>query len=300
MRHFDLQDDLEEKVLDILISDSEAFVRRSVAAFIVAIFPDKTLVSSKIKHLIYNVMMKAVDDFDWEVKLKTLEFWELMIEKELKIPDDRKNCALEDIPSYASGLYQGTSSSGIKPQSEDKLRTVISGIETLQEIGCWEALYKLMEDYDQSVSEQTCKLLVRVRDYIKNKFDLKKSFESRTDTHFEQESKILDTPSLENDEVHNHSLKRKSDSQNGCNEHESKIARMEKHENPDLNKKIELPDIVLRLVTETKLDFTLASCRSDGPSNEYNNNPLSLLEDILADLESQDHDEDEDNVVDCY
>ncbi|KAJ8319158.1 hypothetical protein KUTeg_004249 [Tegillarca granosa] len=289
-----MPDDLEEKVLDILVNDSEAFVRRSVTSLIVAVYPNNTIVSSKIKQLIYNVMLKNVDDFDWEVKLKTLEFWQLLIEEELKIYNDRKNCPLDSIPSYVSGLYQETSRRA-KLQNKDELKTVISGIKKLQDIGCWEALCKLMEDYDQSVSEQTCKLVIRVRDFIKSKTELEDSFHSRPNAAIKQESEILNTHC---DRFNN--MKRKSDNQNGHNEHVSKVARMEKHEDQNSHYETELPDIVLKLFNETKLDLVLISCKSGDLSDEYDKNPLSLLEDILADLESQDQEDDGDNVVDCY
>lgn len=223
-------------------SDTEAFARRESVKFITKTW--NSMSGELQEKALQDFVGKVSNDFDWEVKLKLITFWEMLTEKYLTKPD---NSSTVLTPSYATGLLPSltTSSSGENSRA-------ISGIQELVNTGCLDSLYTLLDDYDQSVCEQACVLLQRVMD---------------------QMADVITPGSLPTESECSRTKQRKVD----ISDTKLNIAY----------RKLESLDLKSRLLEVS------ASC------DEYDKNPLSLLEDMLAYCNKADP-ENEDNAVDCY
>ncbi|XP_021354819.1 BRCA1-associated ATM activator 1-like isoform X2 [Mizuhopecten yessoensis] len=223
-------DDVFRKVLKILESDTEAFARRESVSFITRMWNS---VHGDLKADILQVLVeRASSDFDWEVKVKLVDFWEMLMEKDLLRSEVQ-------LPSYADGLLQREKQQNLDQAFQEFIKTA-----------CFESLFKLLDDYDQSVCQKACLLLIRVMKHMSGVLERHDSLPPDSDIPVK---------------------KRKTN--------DSDIE--------SIYQKLKALDLTARLLEVS------TTC------DEYDKNPMSLLEDMLTYSNKTDP-EDESNVIDCY
>ncbi|XP_069125315.1 BRCA1-associated ATM activator 1-like [Argopecten irradians] len=226
-------DDVYRKVLRILQEDTEAFPRRECVSFITKTWH---CVHSGFKDQIYEILAEGTsNDFDWEVKMKLVEFWEMLINQELLMTDVK-------LPSYA-----------VQSSEKEQAIGTIQNIQELVKTKCFDCLLRLLDDYDQSVCEKACLLMIRLKDYLADVLQ-----DSLTSNSLAKKRKTDDSPT----------------------------------DMESIYEKLKALDLTCRLLQVSR------TC------DEYDKNPMSLLEDMLSyqtdrphDLTSPHHDT---NAVDCY
>ncbi|KAK6171135.1 hypothetical protein SNE40_019390 [Patella caerulea] len=208
--------DIVDKLVTVLKTDSEAFPRRS-AVKTLQLLNKHCLLEDDLKTKIQEVMISTMNDFDWEVKIHVLDFWESIFV--LGVSNIETNGSIQNgtVPSYTVEL---TRSSHKVDNTKQK------AIESLLNSKFCEALLLGFNDYEQSVCE---KATIIIKQFLTVVHD---------DIEFTTQNSLQCIKNLED------------------------------------------------LDMESKLTT----------SDEYNRNPVSLLNDILATAGEQD----EDNFVDCY
>ncbi|VDI52448.1 Hypothetical predicted protein [Mytilus galloprovincialis] len=271
--HQELQDHLL-KVLDIDLdtvisriemlcsTDTEAFVRRSAVDGITKLWGDNSVLSSSnrlsILKLMSNVMIK---DFDWEVKLKVLDFWNQYINKELFECDNQQ----VTLPSYTVE----NDSCSISSSSELKKNGTKSKIECLVTSGCLRSLFSLTDDFDRSVIQKALNTTKNMKHLIEQNNLL-------TDMVFDKDSR--------------------EENCSNCKKQKFDLTLNQDISFEQGNKdEKDLLDWLLSVDIDQKLATFSQTC------DEYDRNPISLLDDILLYAGSHDHEDEDDNtVIDCY
>ncbi|XP_071129438.1 uncharacterized protein [Mytilus edulis] len=271
--HQELQDHLL-KVLDIdfdtvtsriensCSTDTEAFVRRSAVDCITKLWGDNSVLSSNSRlsllKLMSNVMTK---DFDWEVKLKVLDFWNQYINKELFECDNPQ-------VTLPSNTVENNSSS-ISSDSGLKKNGTKSKIKCLVASGCLGSLFSLTDDFDRSVIQKALNTTKNMKHFIEQNNLL-------TDMVFDKDS---------GEENCSNCKKQKFD---------LTLNQDISFEQGNKDEK-DLLDWLLFVDIDQKLATFSQTC------DEYDRNPISLLDDILLYAGSHVHDDEDDNtVIDCY
>lgn len=258
------------RIEDMCRNDTEAFVRRSAVLFFTKLWEDNSLSETNKQAILTLFSEVMVKDFDWDVKLNVLEFWSQIINKEF--------CTKEKldlgIPSYAminneSIIYSDTS-------VKDNLKLSFCKLYTL---GCFKALFSMVEDFDQSVVEKALQLIRNIKDIVK-RTNLTSEF-----TNFFDEFQIVKESLKENEVL--------------CKKQKLELKEIEKTnfsiENGQKEEILEFIEKLMTLDVEQKLAVFSQTC------DEYDRNPISLLDDILLYTGSHDHqDEDDSTIIDCY
>ncbi|XP_033757831.1 BRCA1-associated ATM activator 1-like [Pecten maximus] len=217
---------------DITMEDTEAFARRESICFITTMWNS---VHCDLKVNILKILVERTSsDFDWEVKVKLVDFWEMLIDKDL-IGSDVK------LPSYANSLQPRE-----KQQTLEQTRGTLQNIECFVKTACFDSLFKLLDDYDQSVCEKACLLLMRVMKHLSDVLEVDSAIPAK---------------------------KRKTD------DSETNIE--------SVYQKLKALDLTTRLLEVS------TTC------DEYDKNPMSLLEDMLSYSKKTETDN-ESNALDCY
>ncbi|XP_060081779.1 BRCA1-associated ATM activator 1-like [Ylistrum balloti] len=231
-------DDIIRKVLTVLQDDTEAFARRECISFVTRMWSS---VHGDLKVNTLQILVERTsNDFDWEVKAKLVDFWEMLIEEGLTGSDVQ-------LPSYVDSLLPSE-----KHQNFEQTKGAFESIEELVKTGCFDSLLKLLYDYDQSVCEKACTLLLRVMKHLS--------------VHFEQHN------SVQSDSAIPAKRMKTSDSETNIE---------------SIYHKLKCLNLTARLLEVS------TTC------DEYDKNPMSLLEDMLSYSNKADQ-EDENNAVDCY
>lgn len=260
------QNGMISRIEDMCRNDTEAFVRRSAVIFFTKLWEDNSL-SEPSKQAILTLFSEVmVKDFDWDVKLNILEFWSQIIDKEF--------CTKEKldfgIPSYAIVNNESDTS------TKDHLKMAFCKLYTL---GCFKALFSMIEDFDQSVVEKALQLIRNIKDLVK-RTNLTSEF-----TNFLDDFQIMKDSLKENKVL--------------CKKQKLELKEIEKTNFWTENvQKEEIHEFIEKLITldvEQKLAVFSQTC------DEYDRNPVSLLDDILLSAGSHDHqDEDDSTIIDCY
>ena len=317
------QDSLIDEMVELLSTDTEAFPRRAAVQLLTALFVHSALADSSQPHAsvstslgsqrrkICSTMTSAMDDFDWEVKAKALEFWEKISVPLLSQVRGCESSNDQGLKSHKDGSggdggdacsgavdcggggapYKcGTSTQGKHKRQEEKsseeYRCVLGGL--LQD-GFGRAVLAGAQDYDSAVKQKALHILATVL----------------------EQAKLGDHPSAKVRKLDNTFKESQA----------SGISRAELKGEPETNgdlgttpssEQVSLDpvDEFLHKVSELNPSLQLQQL---GPSaDEYDRKPSSLLEDVMAaarmaatvnevTLMSEDEFEDADDMfVDCY
>ncbi|PVD39353.1 hypothetical protein C0Q70_01983 [Pomacea canaliculata] len=281
-----------KKVIEVLEEDTEAFARRSAVEFLSTVFASSsdcvplhfvhTGALSDLGLLICSALGRVLEDFDWEVKVKALRFWERAAMPVL----GRKsgNCDA-DSSRECDGAVESTPLHEVHPHKRKKIDSNIPihrGLHVLLRAGFGEALCAGLEDYDSSVKELAFSILLRFRDHLQTLEDYSPPKAARMDV--------------------------------GCADQCASFADLAQSTNRSFtHKEYKDWDHVEAFLNKTQsVIATKTSSMFETSADEYEQRPSSLLEDIMAAIKmaqlaadaaasSEDEfDNGEDIFVDCY
>ncbi|XP_064626054.1 BRCA1-associated ATM activator 1-like isoform X2 [Lineus longissimus] len=282
----DQLEQLVDAAMEIITNDAEGFPRRSAMSLLCYLVKAGSIPETVLPKT-YSCVASARNDFDWEVKLHAIEFWEGVIANTLLEGGSHLRNG-NDIPSYAQTLFQNSftltcaadndcdgGSEGTKRQKD-----YLEKLERLQSNHCLESLLSSAGDYDQSVKLKACEVLLDLRtkcesrgissDFIDT--ELKKVGLTKADDTIEFGNFLsFSSDSMLNSETF---IEVKVDGDCKC-EHFSRTFQF------------------LSILFSLDLDTLMRQLQQT--TDEYVSNPESLLDDIIAwSTES------EDILVDCY
>ena len=134
-----------EKVMDILENDLEAFTRRA-AVELLKRWSSSGAMSDKAHH-IFTTMKRLIDDYDWEVKIKAIEFWEEFIK-------------LDKVTIRANGSRETSGKSLSVHGCSNEL------LEHFCMQGGNEVLFKAIKDHDRSVQKKACQVMLKIYHFL--------------------------------------------------------------------------------------------------------------------------------------
>ena len=256
---------LVEHVMNTAVTDTEAFPRRA-AVILLSKLREHDLHPAEN---IFKVIRKLAYDFDWEVKLKVLEFWKSEIETEHK-------------ESQVNGKKR-------------KLSSNTSHLERLISIGCCDFLRATLHDEDRSVQLAVCKVLKEMKanfrlemkpdlDVLLEKPEIKKQ---KLEPSMNDSEELKDPKALP---IHTDELKTKSYT-SITNQGES------------LTPESQTAETFLTWLLDQDLDKV--EKESYQSTDQYADNPRSFLDDVLGSLCGKEevcdqNDVDQAGAVDCY
>ena len=205
-------------------------------------------------------MVKTMKDFDWEVKMRCLKFWDIFITQELA----QQSATSTPLPSYAVSLVS-SEENAVTVDNKNENSSLF--IRNILRSGCLRALLYAVDDYDPTVCEEACSQLIRINNELqKSCIDL---VTVKQVTHGNHEEK-------------NHDMQQEKslDELEDCD-------KLNTTQLEDSNKKM--------LQMLSGLDLTSLKQQFSQSTDSYSNNPITLLEDILASVT-----ENEEHFVDCY
>lgn len=148
----------------------------------------------------YTVMTSAIQDFDWEVKLTALEFWQTVVHKqflafgfdtselpwtgvesakELSCDSKELSCNRKDI-SHQGGLLLATEEATCKKEEsvavqDEWLMRSSKVFDRLVNTGCISCLVEAADDYDDSVQVRALRILRDIKELLIKYFQLQHS-----------------------------------------------------------------------------------------------------------------------------
>ncbi|KAK7508046.1 hypothetical protein BaRGS_00001011 [Batillaria attramentaria] len=132
--------------------------RREAVRLLSAIYQQSLPGSADLRQVICATLKSALRDSDWEVKVKALEFFELVLSPLL--------CS--DADGVSSDTQRDAKPTPRKHKHDTDEETKSGGdleiLASLLETGLEEALFTAAEDYDNSVSEKACDILLRLQE----------------------------------------------------------------------------------------------------------------------------------------
>lgn len=131
-----------KQMMTILSQDTEGFPRRAVVKAFTSWLKGSHLVTA-VHPSLSSVLSLGGNDFDWEVKMHTLELAEVLMEKTL-------TCCPYAVQNFGS--------------SEKTLLT--QALSKLKEFGLFDLLFNCLFDCDRPVCEKACALLLKLRTLI--------------------------------------------------------------------------------------------------------------------------------------
>ncbi|XP_064594378.1 BRCA1-associated ATM activator 1-like [Liolophura sinensis] len=149
--------ELVRRVVDIVRNDSEAFPRRAGVDLLSVLFSHVSPVNHGV--ILTTLQLAVTKDFDWDVQVKALNFWEKFVEQEMKGMLHNTE-ADGHLPNYAAGL--GGIQTGQKRKSPDEA-CVVQLLEKFQKTGVLTVLLSALQDCDQSVGEKACQILIAMK-----------------------------------------------------------------------------------------------------------------------------------------
>ncbi|XP_076454852.1 uncharacterized protein LOC143289686 [Babylonia areolata] len=281
---------LANEMMEVVANDSEAFPRRAAVLLLTALLSRSTLPSltpspsdrTLLRTKICAAMLAAMNDFDWDVKVKVLDFWEKLAAPLLPCREgveggsggggNVRNAAMSD-----RKLHRKRTSS--KQSCSVSSKDYHCALESLLQEGFGQALMTGAEDYDLAVKQKALHMLVSLQECMESEEDLP-----------------VKAPRLD----------RESDT---TNSHSAEVTG-EEASNTDLTAPCVTVNQFLQALSQLDPASTLQQ-QSHG-ANEYDRKPASVLEDVMAAVKgassvhevtfmSEDEFDDADDMfVDCY
>lgn len=245
--------------MTILNQDTESFPRRAVVKVFKSWLKCELHVTA-LDHSLISVLSLGSSDFDWEVKVQTLDIADMLI----------KN-SLNQCP-YSVHTYQPSKSSCIK-----------QALNKMMDLGLFDLLLKCLFDCDRPVSQKACALLLKLRTLMRETFS----------AGFSDLALEISTCSWGEEILQRYLKKSQAEElnrvENGDDEFYRKVNS--KDTNPDQKrpKTMSLYN-TLELLDLDDMQFILSLS-----SDHVMNSPQSVMEDILF-LTQQS----EESVADCY
>lgn len=303
-----------EKIVLILKTDTEAFARRSAATFLLEKYR-KTAKKTVMSEVYKDALRAASNDFDWQVKITALHLCQAVIEYVFtSLDQDRTGIEENNLPLYARNLGmkcgQETSSEG------GKVTDMLKAFDYLCDRGVIDTVLELLTDYDEQVTDVAVIVMKHLQSQI---WDL---------LHYCKDCKMENTSqSLSEESVNSDLCKRSNNCDKSTDVEETKMdidfrnsvcpcKELKCHsvdvteESKNLcrsflleivgsNLNCKISTLESYTFNETKLVDILSrkldTCRVKPVTAEA---PLlSVLEDIMSTAE---HENDEENVIDCY
>ena len=265
---FCIQNDVMEKVTDIIQNDTEAFARRAAIDLLVKLWTHD-LVDSTRSHDIEKVMQNAIYDFDWEVKLRVLAFWEQV------------QGALGPQPVKRDGMKRG---------HDD----VINVLQPLCDCGGLTVLLEAFDDYDKAVQKKACVMLKT----LKTSCALNDIEPIPEDAKYSKTDTIEDADAVCQEAV----SETMCDTVDICGQDS-----VNEHGVSETTKKVAGRDVAEFIRWLRSVDLDRVCDRADQSVDGYADNPESLVDDLLTSLDRIEHMTDtegeesgEENVIDCY
>ncbi|XP_029639340.2 uncharacterized protein LOC115214308 isoform X2 [Octopus sinensis] len=252
--------DIQQDIMNILETDSEAFARRAAAKFLLKL--SKTVHGRNQLAVFHKAMYNVLqDDLDWEVKKVSIEYWESII-----ISEEQSTLqSTTNVPSYAAGLVM--SGEICKACTNCKILKMLS---KLQQINCIDSLLLAYRDCDYSVQEEAGRVLVNLKKFLAEHIKLEDIGQCLVKTVNMEDAQDL----------------YQCCSKDCCRSCERSA---KKHKGVAF----------VEMLSELDVSSYLQDCQMN--CDLYIKNPLSLIEDILADCdEGEMSEEDDENVLDCY
>ncbi|XP_056120534.1 BRCA1-associated ATM activator 1 isoform X1 [Rhinichthys klamathensis goyatoka] len=127
------------QMMTILSQDTEGFPRRAVVKAFTSWLKGSHLVTA-VHPFLSSVLSLGCNDFDWEVKMHTLELAEVLMEKTL-------TCCPYAIQNFGSS----------------EKTHLMQALSKLKEFGLFDLLFNSLFDCDRPVCERACALLLKLR-----------------------------------------------------------------------------------------------------------------------------------------
>lgn len=141
---FDVGSNVQEKavthLLSILSQDTQSFPHRAAVKVFTAWLKSPHCCTA-LEQSISSVLLLGGNDFDWEVKVHTLELADVLMDR-----------SLNHCPCHFQKIYTS---------AENKC--IMQGLTKLKELGVFEFLFKCLSDCDRPVSQKACSLLLKLR-----------------------------------------------------------------------------------------------------------------------------------------
>ncbi|KAL7845930.1 hypothetical protein AOLI_G00241220 [Acnodon oligacanthus] len=141
-----LQEEGVKHLLTILTEDTDSFPRRAVMKVFTS-WLKSTLVFTALDHTLSSVLSLGSNDFDWEVKVHTLEIADVLMDSLLN------RCP------YSVHTFQSSDRTCIK-----------QALNKLMVLGLFDLLLKCLFECDRPVSEKACALLLKLRTFMRETF----------------------------------------------------------------------------------------------------------------------------------
>ncbi|KAI4886136.1 hypothetical protein NFI96_015286 [Prochilodus magdalenae] len=140
------QEEAVTHLLTILTEDTDSFPRRAVVKAFKS-WLKNPLTVTVLDHTLCSVLSLGSNDFDWEVKVHTLELADMLM-----------NSSLNFCP-YTVNTFQ----------SSDRM-CISQGLNRLMDLGLFDLLLKCLFECDRPVSEEACALLIKLRTFTREMY----------------------------------------------------------------------------------------------------------------------------------
>ncbi|XP_053085818.1 BRCA1-associated ATM activator 1 isoform X2 [Pangasianodon hypophthalmus] len=231
-------------LLSILSQDTQSFPHRAAVKVFTAWLKSPHCCTA-LEQSLSSVLLLAGNDFDWEVKVHTLELADVLMDK-----------SLDHCPCHFQKIYRSSEST-----------CLMQALTKLKDLGVFEFLFKCLFDCDRTVCQKACSLLLKLRTFMK---------EIATVDH-----KVLRLEICKyswNEEILHRYHKNREAIELNCVKNGDKVScrQMDSEDSLDVSpKEMDLCQI-LELLDLEKMQHTLSLS-----SDHVINSPKSLMEDIL-------------------
>lgn len=131
-------------LLSILSQDTQSFPHRAAVKVFIA-WLKSPLCCTALEQSISSVLLLGGNDFDWEVKVHTLELADVLMDK-----------SLNHCPCHIQKICRGSASA-----------CIMQALTKLKDLGVFEFLFKCLFDCDRPVSQKACSLLLKLRTFMR-------------------------------------------------------------------------------------------------------------------------------------
>lgn len=130
-------------LLDILSEDTKSFPHRAAVKVFITWLKSPHCCTA-LEQSISSVLLLVGDDFDWEVKIHTLELTDVLMDK-----------SLNHCPCHFQKINRSSDSA-----------CIMHALTKLKDLGVFEFLLKCFFDCDRPVSQKACSLLLKLRTFM--------------------------------------------------------------------------------------------------------------------------------------
>ncbi|KAI5085801.1 BRCA1-associated ATM activator 1 isoform X1, partial [Silurus meridionalis] len=141
---FSFKEKAVTQLLSILSQDTQSFPHRAAVKVFIKWLKSPDFYTA-LEPSISSVLLVVGNDFDWEVKVHTLELADVLMDK-----------SLNHCPCHNQKIYQRSESA-----------CIMQALLKLKNLGVFEFLFKCLFDCDRPVSQKACSLLLKLRTFMR-------------------------------------------------------------------------------------------------------------------------------------